>query len=89
MDLSKKLKKIKNREQQNDNKLTISEPPKNRKSMKTKTKQTSRMGTESKKWTSHGGFSVGGEGEECGGKVQGKRSIIGRHKIDEERSKMV
>ena len=29
--------------------------------MKTKTKQTTRTGTESKKWTSHGRFSVGRE----------------------------
>ena len=27
--------------------------------MKTKTEQTTRTGTESEKWTSHGGFSVG------------------------------
>ena len=27
--------------------------------MKTTTKQTTRTGTESEKWTSHGGFSVG------------------------------
>ena len=27
--------------------------------MKTKTKQTTRTGTESEKWRSHGGFSVG------------------------------
>ena len=27
--------------------------------MKTKTKQATRTGTESEKWTSHGGFSVG------------------------------
>ena len=27
--------------------------------MKTKTKQTTRTGTESEKWTSHPGFSVG------------------------------
>ena len=27
--------------------------------MKTKTKQTTRTGTESEKWTPHGGFSVG------------------------------
>ena len=27
--------------------------------MKTKTKQTTRKGTESEKWRSHGGFSVG------------------------------
>ena len=32
--------------------------------MKTKTKQTTRTGTESEKWTSHGGLSVGrGRGE--------------------------
>ena len=50
--------------------------------------QTTRTGTESEKWTSHGGFSVG-EGRNRGGKVQGRRSIIGRHKIDGESSKMV
>ena len=32
---------------------------KRRKTMKTKTKQTTRTGTESEKWTSHGGISVG------------------------------
>ena len=32
--------------------------PKN-KTTKIKTKQTTRTGTESEKWTSHGGFSVG------------------------------
>ena len=53
--------------------------------MKTKTKQTTRTGTESEKWISHGGFSVGSGKEGMGGKVQGKRSIIGRHKIDGER----
>ena len=46
--------------------------------MKTKTKQTSRTGTESEKWTSHGGF--GGGGAEKGGKVRGIRSINGRYK---------
>ena len=30
---------------------------KTRKTKKTKTKQTTRIGTESEKWTSHGGFS--------------------------------
>ena len=34
--------------------------------MKTKTKQTTRTGTESEKLTSHGGFSVGKDGEELG-----------------------
>ena len=29
------------------------------KKMKTKTQQTTRTGTESEKWTSHGGLSVG------------------------------
>ena len=30
-----------------------------------------------------------GEGKNCGGKVQGIRIIIGRHKIDRERLKIV
>ena len=54
-----------------------------------KTKQTTRTGIESEKWTSHGGFSVGRGRGGIGGKVQGIRSIIGRHKIDGERSEMV
>ena len=50
--------------------------------MKTKTKQTTRTGTESEKWGSHGGFSVGkGRGRIEGRKVQAVRSIIGKHKI--------
>ena len=53
--------------------------------MKTKTKQTTRTGTESEKWTSHGGISVGRGRGEMEGKVQGQRSIISRHKIDGER----
>ena len=60
--------------------------------MKTKTKQTNRTGTESEKWTSHGGISVGsgkGEGRNSREKVQGRRSIISKHKIDGEREKMV
>ena len=58
---------------------SINDPKKNkRKTMKTKTKQTTRIGTESEKWTSHGGFSVGRERGGVGGKVQGRRSIIGR-----------
>ena len=41
---------------------------KKRKTMKTKTKQTTRTGTESEKWTSHGRFSVGrGKGGRNGG----------------------
>ena len=37
--------------------------------MKTKTKQTTRVGTESEKWTSHEGISVG-RGK---GRIRGKR----------------
>ena len=58
--------------------------------MKTKTKQTTRTGTESEKWISHKGISVGKERGRTGeGKVQGIRCIIGRHKIDRERLRMV
>ena len=58
--------------------------------MKTKTKQITRTGTESEKWISHGGFSVGrGRGRREEETVQGRRSIICGHKIDRERSKMV
>ena len=59
--------------------------PKKRKAMKTKTKQTTRTGRESEKWASHGGFSVGTGRGRIGGKVQGRRSIISRHKIGGER----
>ena len=52
--------------------------------MKTKTKQTTRTGTESEKWTSHGGISVGSGKGGMGEKVQGRRSIISGHKIDGE-----
>ena len=42
--------------------------------MKTKTKQTTRIGIESEKWTSHGGFSVGwGWGGMEGRKGTGKK----------------
>ena len=34
-------------------------------------------------------FSGEGKGRKWGEKVQGRRSIIGRHKIDGERSKMI
>ena len=46
---------------------------------------------QNQKQRSHGGISVGrGEMEgEWGEKVQGTRSIIGRHKIDVQRSKLV
>ena len=59
--------------------------------MKTKNKQTTRTRTEPEKWTSQGGFSVGmGRGRgRMGGKIQEIRSIVGRHKIDVERLRIV
>ena len=55
--------------------------------MKTKINQTTRTGTESEKCTSQGVFSGSGEGKGRNRrrKVQGRRSIISRHKIDRER----
>ena len=44
-----------------------------RKTMKTKTKQTTKTGTESEKWTSHGGFSAGRWKQENGGKGTGNK----------------
>ena len=43
--------------------------PKRKKPTKTKTKQTTRTGTESEKWTSHGGISV----RRGKGGIEGKR----------------
>ena len=54
-----------------------------------KTKQTTRTGTESQKWRSHGGLSVGRERGRMGRKVQRIRTIIGRHKIDRRRLRIV
>ena len=45
--------------------------------LKKKTKQTTRTGTESQKWRSHGGLSVG-KWKGRGGKVQRISSINGR-----------
>ena len=53
------------------------------------TKQTTRIGTESRKWKSYGGLSLGREREENGEKVQGIRSIICRLKMDGERLRIV
>ena len=71
--------------------LSANEPKKikERTIMKTKTKQTTRTGTESEKWISHGEISVGRGRGRMVGKVQGIRSIIGRHKIDGERLRIV
>ena len=53
---------------------SINDPKKNkRKTMKTKTKQTTRIGTESEKWTSHGGISLGRGKGGMGGKGTGKK----------------
>ena len=52
--------------------LSTTEPKK-----KKRTKQTTRTGTESQKWRSHGGLSVG-KGRRNEGKVQGIRSKNGR-----------
>ena len=49
------------------------------------TKQTTRTGTESQKWRSHGGLYQGSGWGREGEKVQGIRSIISRHKIGGER----
>ena len=49
------------------------------------TKQTTRTGTESQKWTSHGGLSAGRGRQETGGKVQGN----GRYRTDRGRLRIV
>ena len=48
---------------------------------KKQTKQTTRTGTDSQKWRSHGGLSAGRGRGEVGEKVQGIRSINGRYEI--------
>ena len=58
--------------------LSTNEPKRKEKTIKTKTKQTTRTGTESEKRRSHGGFSVG-TGRNSGEKVQGRRGIIGKY----------
>ena len=52
-----------------------------KKTMKTKTKQTTRIGTESQKWRSHGELSLGWGKEENGRKVTGNKKHNGRYKI--------
>ena len=49
------------------------------------TNQTTRTGTESQKWRSHGGLLAGRGKGENGEKVQEIRSITGRYKIDRGR----
>ena len=57
--------------------LSTTEPKEENQNQK-QTKQTTRTGTESQKWRSHGGFAVGKGKGEMGEKVQGIRSINGR-----------
>ena len=74
--LKKKKIKTMNSKMTISSQLSTAEPKKQK-----QTKQTSRTGTESQKWRSHGGLSAGRRGEN-GEKVQGIRSIIGRYKIN-------
>ena len=53
------------------------------------TNQTTRIGTESQKWRSHGGLSAGKEKRGIGEKVQEIRGIIGRYKMDRGRLRIV
>ena len=76
----------------NSKMTTNSQLPTTEPKQKTKqkqTKQTTRTGTESQKWRSYGGLSVGRRREEMWRKVQGIRSIIGRYKIDMGRLRIV
>ena len=57
----------------------------NLKKQNKQTEQTTRTGTESQKWRSHGGLSVGRMVE----KVQGIRNMNGRYKIDRGRLRIV
>ena len=65
--------------------LPTTEPKKQK-----QTKQSTRTGTESQKWRSHGGF-ISGEvnGEENGGKCTGNKNTNGRYKIDRGRLRIV
>ena len=77
------LRKTMNSKMTINSQLSTTEPKKQK-----QTKQTSRTGTESQKWRSHGGLSAGRRGEN-GEKVQGIRSIIGKHKTDRGRLRIV
>ena len=60
-----------------------------RKQKQKQIKQTTRTGTESQKWRSHGGLSVGRVRGRIGEKAQGIRSITGRYKIERGRLRIV
>ena len=63
-----------NSEMTTHSQLSTTEPKRKEKKRKTKIKQTTRTGTESEKWTSHGGISVG----------RGKGGIGGQRYREEE-----
>ena len=70
-----------NSEMATNSQLSTTEPKK--KQNQKQIKQNTKTGTESQKWRSHGGLSVGeGQEERIGEKVQGIKSINGRYKID-------
>ena len=82
-DLSKKKKiKTMNSKITTDSQLSTTNPKKQKEKQ---TKQTTRTGTESQKWRSHGRLSAGLGG--MGKKVQGIRNINGRYKKDRGRYK--
>ena len=64
--------------------LSTTEPKKQK-----QTKQTTRTGTESQKWRSHGGLTEGRGRGRIEEKVQGIRSINGRYKTDRGRLRRV
>ena len=53
--------------------LSITEPKKTPKQKQERPKETTRTGTESQKWRSHGGLSVGRERGENGGSGTGNK----------------
>ena len=76
------MTKTMNNKMTTNSQLSTTEPKKETKQKQTK--QTTRTGTESQKWRSHGRLSVGrGRGRRK--RVQGIRSINGRYKIDRGR----
>ena len=70
------------------NSQLLTTEPKNKQTKKNP-RQTTRTGTESQKWRSHGGLSVGRVRGGMEEKVQGIRSLNGRYKIDRGRLRIV
>ena len=85
MDLPKKKTiKTMNSKMTTNSQLSKTNPKKQK-----QTKQTTITGTESQKWRSHGGLSVGKGRGRIGEKVQGIRSINGRYKIHRGKLRIV